>query len=221
MNCFTYSFYSVKCTKIKFLVSLEISCFIDHDISIRMEPSAPPSYNDAAHYHNRLGVTVSLQPTGYVEQSDVVSSITPGGLRLDKAKKIGNRLVIDFEKHACCPFTTTGLDPDCKNYVPEELRIKGITQGLWVEWCEELMKVQKKSPSISGCLCVFCFPGLFVQGILCAVFCPTSGDHCLKCLPCFYGDWHAGLGKWQRKVNEVLNKKDMHAKLKTYKPHNK
>ena len=197
------------------------------------ELPAPPPYEVVTNiqYHNpdpniqyhNPGVTIK-QPFGYTgqgESSAVVSSVTAGGFRLDKAKKIGNRLVIDFEKTSCCPWETTGLDPDCKNYVPEELRIKGITQGLWVEWCEELMKVQKKSPSISGCLCVFCFPGLFVQCILCAVFCPTSGDHCLKCLPCFYGDWHAGLSKWQRKVNEVLNKKDMHAKLKTYKPHNK
>ena len=36
MNCFT-SFYSVKCAKIKFLVSL-ISCFIDHQqLTLAME----------------------------------------------------------------------------------------------------------------------------------------------------------------------------------------
>jgi hypothetical protein len=187
-----------------------------------MEPSAPPSYHDC----NPPGVTIK-QPTGYIEQGDsgyvLDSSISrsPGGLRLDKAKRIGDRLVIDFEKHACCPLTTVGLDPDCKNYVPEELRIKGISQEMWAEWCDELMKVQKKSPSIYGCLCLFCCPGFLFQAMLCAVLCPTSGDHCLKCLPCFYGDWHVGLAKWQKKVNEVLNRKDMHAKLKTYKPHNK
>ena len=190
-----------------------------------MEPSAPPSYNDAANHYYNPSVVAIQQPIGYAQHNErndhALSSITPGGLRLDKAKRIGDRLIIDFEKYSCCPFEVTGLDPDCKNYVPDELRAKGISQDLWFEWCDELMKVQKKSPSCGGCLCIYCFPGLLVQSVLCAVCCPTSGDHCLKRLPCFYGDWNVGLLKWQHKVNGVLNRKDMHAKLKTYKPHSK
>merc|ERR1719427_447071 len=58
-----------------------------------------------------------------------------------------------------------------------------------------------------------------VQSCLCAMFCPISGNHCFKCLPCFYGDWYIGLQKWMDNVNAVLNTHDMHAKLMTYKPH--
>ena len=43
-------------------------------------------------------------------------------------------------------------------------------------------------------------------------------DHCLKRLPCCYGDWYAGMRKWQDEVNSVLNQYDMHVKLMTYKP---
>ena len=193
---------------------------------LRQEPSAPPPYETAHTYHSdyESPKVMFQQPMNYMgpgEYSGEQSSITPGGLRLDKAKRIGNRLIIDFEKVSCCPGQVTGLDPDCRNCVPEELRVKGITQDVWSEWCDDLMKIQKKSPSIGGCLCIFCFPGFLLQGILCAVFCPTSGDHPLKCLPCFYGDWFVGLREWQASVNSVLNKKDMHAKLKTYKPHNR
>ena len=193
---------------------------------LRQEPSAPPPYETAHTYHSDFDSPKVMfqQPINYMgpgEYSGEHSSITPGGLRLDKAKRIGNRLIIDFEKVSCCPGQVTGLDPDCRNCVPEELRVKGITQDVWSEWCDDLMKIQKKSPSVGGCLCIFCFPGLLLQGILCAVFCPTSGDHPLKCLPCFYGDWYVGLREWQASVNSVLNKKDMHAKLKTYKPHNR
>ena len=182
----------------------------------------PPSYHEAFDVSKQYPPPLIDQPHGYGETSQVgVSSVTPGGLRLDKAKRIGDRLVIDFEKVSCCPWETTGLDPNCKDYVPEELRLKGISQNTWAEWCDELMAAQKMSPSVSGCLCIFCFPGCIVQSLLCAIFCPTSGDHCLKCLPCFCGDWYVALTKWTKKVNEVLNPKDMHAKLKTYKPYNK
>lgn len=186
-----------------------------------MEEIHPPSYNDATQKHVNFTLN-QVQPTGYSFEGETSrndsSSVTPGGLRLDKGKKIGDRLIIDFEKASCCPWELVGLDPDCKNYIPEELRKKGITQNMWVEWCHDLMKIQKKAPSIAGCLCIFCFPGFIPQCILCAMFCPTSANHCLKWLPCFYGDWYEGLEKWQREVNEVLNPLDMHAKLRTYKP---
>ena len=189
-------------------------------------PPPPPAYDTVLGNHISYPPPEVMikQPYGYGEPGEascVESSITPGGLRLDKAKRIGDRLIIDFEKNSCCPWETTGLDPDCKNYVPEELRVKGISQDLWAEWCDKLMKVQKKSPSVAGCLCIFCFPGAIPQSILCATFCPISADHCFKWLPCCYGDWYVGLNKWQRKVNAVLNPKDMHAKLKTYKPFQK
>ena len=195
----------------------------------------PPTYDAAINYGttvNNLNVTEELpcdvtvkEPTGYIQHGEPSSapmtSITAGGLRLDKAIRIGDRLIIDFEKIACCPWQTVGLDKDCRNYIPEELRLKGITQDMWEEWCDKLMKHQKKATSIAGCLCLFCFPGFIPQCILCAIFCPISADHPLKFLPCCYGDWYVGLNKWQREVNRVLNPKDMHAKLRTYKPFQK
>ena len=77
----------------------------------------------------------------------------------------------------------------------------------------ELMENQKRAPSIVGCLSMFCCPGLVAQSILCAMFCPISMDHCFTWLPCCYGDWYAGLQKWQTDVNLVLNRNDMHVKL--------
>ncbi len=188
------------------------------------DPSAPPTYEEASTaYSNPADVTIK-QPSGY-ERNKIsplpTSSLTPGGLRLDKARKIGDRLIIDFEKVSCCPWELEGLPDGCREYIPEELRVKGISPHQWAEWCDELMVVQKKAPSIGGCLCIFCFPGFLVQSTLCAIFCPTSGDHCFKWLPCCYGDWYCGLKKWQNKVNSVLNPLDMHCKLKTYKPHQK
>ena len=187
---------------------------------ITANPSAPPpSYDDIHGYSQDPSVTIK-QPTSYAVpqvHSAEVSVTTRGGM----AKRIGDRLIIDFEKVSCCPWETVGLNPDLKNYIPEEIRVKGISPNVWEGWCEDLMKIQKKSPSVSGCLCLFCFPGFIVQAMLCATFCPTSADHPLKSLPCFYGDWYVGLDKWQRKVNAVLNTKDMHAKLKTYKPFQK
>ncbi|KAL5265170.1 hypothetical protein ACHWQZ_G006051 [Mnemiopsis leidyi] len=185
--------------------------------TITANPSvAPPSYDEINDYNHDPTVTIK-QPTTYVEPEvrvQVSANFTRGGM----AKRVGDRLIIDFEKVPCCPWETVGLNPDLKNYVPEELRVKGISPNVWEGWCEDLMKVQKKSPSVSGCMCLFCVPGFLVQAMLCAIFCPISADHPLKSLPCFYGDWHVGLDKWQRKVNAVLNPKDMHAKLKTYRP---
>ena len=138
--------------------------------------------------------------------------------KLDMAHKVGNRLIYDFEKVSCCPWQTVGLDPKVQDQIPWELEGKGITKEQWRDWMTDLMKNQKKAPSIAGCLCMFCFPGAIPQSILCALFCPISMDHCLTCLPCFYGDWYVGMRKWQDKVNAVLNQHDMHVKLITYKP---
>ena len=183
---------------------------------------APPPYGDVVVSYEPSGYSPSAPPPTSYPEKPGPSSVTAGGLRLDKAVRSGDRLHIDFEKHACCPWdSVVGLDPGCSKYVPQELAERGITQSQWEEWCEDLMKVQRKSPTIGGCMCIFCFPGLLVQAVLCATFCPTSGNHCLKGLPCCYGDWHYEIGEWQRKVNETLNPLDMHCKLKTYKPHNR
>ena len=134
------------------------------------------------------------------------------------AYKEGDRLIYDFEKVPCCPFETVGLDPKVAESIPWELEDAGITEDQWRRWMNELMEIQKLSPSVAGCLCMFCFPGFIPQSLLCALFCPISMDHPCSCLPCCYGDWYAGLRNWQREVNEVLNLRDMHLKLMTYKP---
>jgi len=136
-------------------------------------------------------------------------------------RRIANRLVFDFEKVACCPCQPTGLDEGVQSQLPTELAKAGVTFHQWQKWVEDLEKVQRKSPTISGCLCMFCFPGLFLQSILCAFLCPISANHPLKCLPCFYGDWYVGLKDWMDKVNMELNRLGMHAKLVTYKPYHK
>ena len=136
----------------------------------------------------------------------------------DMAYKVGNRLVYDFEKVACCPGQVVGLDPAVQDDLPWELEHRGITKEQWKDWMVRLMENQRKAPSIVGCLCMFCVPGGIAQSILCALFCPISMDHCLKGLPCFYGDWYVGMRKWQDEVNSVLNQHDMHLKLMTYKP---
>jgi len=139
----------------------------------------------------------------------------------DLAYKDGNRLIYDFEKVACCPGQIVGLDPRVKDELPWELESKGITKDQWRDWMVLLMDNQKLAPSIAGCLCMFCCPGLIPQSILCAMFCPISMNHCLKWLPCCYGDWYIGLRRWQDDVNYVLNQHDMHVKLMTYKPFQK
>ena len=165
--------------------------------------------------YNRLPPINSGQPST-VALSSPVSVDTKH--KLDMAHKVGKRLVYDFEKVSCCPWQTVGLDPKVKDQIPWELEGKGITKEQWWDWMVELMRNQKRAPSIAGCLCMFCIPGGVVQSILCALFCPISMDHCLTCLPCFYGDWYVGLRKWQDDVNFVLNQYDMHVKLITYKP---
>jgi len=135
----------------------------------------------------------------------------------DMAYKSGNRLIYDFEKVACCPFQIVGLDPKVADKLPWELEQKGITKEKWRDWMLQLMDNQKRAPSITGCLCMFCCPGGIVQSILCAMFCPLSMDHCFKWLPCCYGDWYVGMKQWYEEENSVLNQHDMHIKL-TYKP---
>ena len=81
-----------------------------------------------------------------------------------------------------------------------------------------LMKNQSRAPSNAGYWFMFCVPGIFVQSILCAMFCPISMDHCFSWLPCCYGDWYAGMKKWQEEVNILLIQHNMHVKLMTYKP---
>ena len=136
----------------------------------------------------------------------------------DMAHKVGNRLIYDFEKVACCPWQVVGLATGVEHQVPWELATKGITANQWRDWMLELMENQKRAPSIVGCLSMFCLPGFIPQSILCALFCPISMEHSFKWLPCCYGDWHAGLRKWQDDLNFVLNRYDMHIKLITYKP---
>ena len=138
--------------------------------------------------------------------------------KYDMAYKVGNRLIYDFEKIACCPWQVVGINAWVKDQLPWELMAKGITADQWRDWMLELMEIQKMATSIIGCLCIFCFPGFVPQSILCAIFCPISMDHCFKWLPCCYGDWYVGLSKWQNDVNFVLNRHDMHLKLITYKP---
>ena len=136
----------------------------------------------------------------------------------DMAYKVGNRLIYDFERVACCPCQVVGLATGVEHQIPWELAEKGITANQWHDWMLELMENQKKAPSIVGCLSMFCLPGFIPQFFLCLFFCPISMEHSFKWLPCCYGDWHAGLRKWQDDVNFVLNRNDMHVKLITYKP---
>lgn len=178
----------------------------------------PPSYREATEVH-------TTQPNSKYTQQEVPSVAIISQPRqpdpkhkYDMAYKSGNRLIYDFEKVSCCPWQTVGLDPNVKDQLPDELHDKGITEVEWRNWMVDLMEIQRKAPSITGCLCMFCIPGALAQSILCAMFCPISMNHPLKWLPCCYGDWYAELRKWQDDVNSVLNQHDMHIKLTTYKP---
>ena len=134
----------------------------------------------------------------------------------------GDRMIFDFEKIMCCPFQAhlSGLHGEVKHQTPIEIKEKNISPDQWYEWMSKLEKIQKNSPTISGCLLIFCFPGLCVQTILCAKLCPVSMDHCLSFLPCCYGDYYKKLREWMKNVNITLNQNGMHAKLVTYKPFN-
>ena len=160
-----------------------------------------------------------LPPITPVNQAPLPSPPSPDKKhKYDMAFKNGNRLIYDFEKIACCPGHKVGLDPHVADALPWELQQKGITRTQWRDWMTALMENQKRAPSITGCLCMFCVPGFLPQSILCALFCPLSMEHSLACLPCCYGDWFAGMRKWQAEVNTVLNQHNMHLKLMTYKP---
>ena len=90
-----------------------------------MEEATPPSYHDAT-INSYPAHVIKTEPVGYFDGESsyaTISSIIPGGLRLDKEKKFVKRLIIDFESFSCCPWDRVGLDPDCKNYVPEKLRV--------------------------------------------------------------------------------------------------
>ena len=186
-------------------------------------PAAPP------YFEEDVPEVVVKQPLFSTNGSNLLSSADASNqnappappVRQDKSLRQGDRLIIDFEKVSCCPWETTGLPADCEDYIPEELYSKGITNQMWHEWCTKLNGIQAKSPSVAGCLCLFCIPGFIAQCVLCAIYSPTSAHHPCDCLPCFYGDWYHELKKWQRNVNYELNKRGMHAKLKTYKPHSR
>uniref|UniRef100_A0A7M5URM1 Uncharacterized protein n=1 Tax=Clytia hemisphaerica TaxID=252671 RepID=A0A7M5URM1_9CNID len=162
------------------------------------------------------GVNPAFIATGEGSSSSVV---TQAGSGLIYYVVKDNRLIIDFEKVSCCPWQTVGIRPENINQVPQQLATKGINGDQWKKWMIDLMKVQKKAPSVVGCLTIFCCPGFLAQTVLCAMLCPTSMSHPLDCLPCCYGDWYTGLKAWLNDVNAVLNPKDMHAKFMTYKQH--
>ena len=164
-------------------------------------------------------IPAPMTPITTVEQESFEPESEPDkDHKYDMAYKEGNRLIYDFEKVACCPGEVVGLNPRVADALPWELKQALVTKEQWRGWMLSLMENQKRAPSVAGCLCMFCVPGFFVQSILCAMLCPISMDHCFKCLPCFYGDWYVGLRKWQAEVNEVLNQRNMHVKLMTYKP---
>ena len=190
-------------------------------------PSTPPppyraiEVQPSSHTKGGHDNPAMILPPSVVAQPMPTPIIEPPTEISDVAKlyvKHGDRLIYDFEKVACCPGQPTGLDYGVESQIPPELFQKGIGLQEWADWINELRDVQKVAPTICGCMLMFCFPGFFVQSILCATFCPISMAHPLKFLPCCYGDWYEGLRKWMLKVNISLNRKDMHAKLVTYKP---
>lgn len=135
-----------------------------------------------------------------------------------KYVRIGDRLIIDFEKMICLPCDTSGLHPDVRYQIPDEIR-EVMTTAEWCKLMTELDEIQiNMAPSLFGVFSTFFLPLGFPQWLFCAMFCPISGDHKLKCLPCCTGDWHAALRDWQKNINCKLNPYDMHAKLLTYKP---
>ena len=188
---------------------------------------APPSYEEASSEKYETKGPAIIQPSApypvTTQPSASLSGKSPrpaDGLRTDMAVVQGNRLIIDFEKVSCCMLNEVGLHPQVKHNIPLEISSKGISEHTWFKWMSQLDEIQKKSPSICGCLIMFCFPGGLVQSILCALLCPLSMDHCFSRLPCCYGDWYGALRGWMDDVNNTLNRVDMHAKLMTYKPFN-
>lgn len=232
--------YSYSCNSINFVSGRRLV------LTVRMSYlPPPPSYDESV--FTQPGVTIikcsscnntcmqhhdycflcgqSLKGLGRV--NNAVVDLQPGQSSLvvhndlnEMGQRIGDRLYYDFEKVGCCIGDVQGLDPKVKHYMHSVIREQGITPGEWKKWMEELDVIQKKAPTIIGCLCLFCFPGSIVQSMLCAIFCPTSMNHPLSWLPCFYGDWYTALMKWQENVNARLSLYGMYAKLVTYKPYN-
>lgn len=135
------------------------------------------------------------------------------------AVRVGDRLIFDFEKWPYgCFETGTGIDPQVKHDIPIELSSKGVLADQWYDWMTELARLQKLAPSELGTCIMFCIPGIFIQALLCTLFCPISMNHPLSDLPCCHGDWYEELKKWMENVNGVLNENGMHAKFQTYKP---
>ena len=132
--------------------------------------------------------------------------------------RINDRLIYDFEKVMCCLGQHSGLQPQVKDQIPFELSEAGISTMQWYEWMSQLDEIQMDAPTLWGCFLMYCFPGFFIQSIICEVCCPISRNHCLSCLPCCYGDWYEALRNWMNKVNETLMEHGMHAKFLTYKP---
>ena len=189
-------------------------------INVQPYSMSPKAYDNPAMMQPHPFVAQPM-PTPIVAQPMPTPIIEPTDEMSDVEKLyviVGERLIYDFEKHACCPGEHTGLDLGVESQIPMELAQKGIGLQEWADWINELREVQKKTPTICGCMLMFCFPGFLLQAMLCALFCPISMAHPLKFLPCCYGDWHEGLDKWMQRVNKTLNKKEMHAKLLTYKP---
>ena len=188
-----------------------------------MDHPPPPAYDVACNeqpvsYDNKLYLNSDSCPPPITSQPH----ITQPPLLSDVEKLYvinGDRLVYDFERATCCPGQPSGLDADVENQVPTELARVGVDADEWRKWVEELRDIQKVAPTATGCMIMFFCPGLVVQSFLCAMLCPISANHCLTFLPCCYGDWYARLQEWMDKVNLVLNTKDMHAKLMTYRPH--
>lgn len=137
----------------------------------------------------------------------------------DMAARIGDRLIYDFEKHACCRNTEViGLPVRAKHVLAVELLQRDISRGEWYEWLEELEEIQSHSPTICCVLSTLCFPFSLAQCLFCVMCCPLSRRHPLDFLPCCFGDWHDALREWMLKVNRTLNSRGMHAKFITYKP---
>lgn len=148
------------------------------------------------------------------------NAVTHLGFRADMAVRIGDRLIIDFEKLSCCMFEKSGLHPQVKHNIPTEIKSKEITPQIWMNWMSELDEIQQMAPSVCGCLMLFCVPCGVMQSILCATLCPLSMNHQLSWLPCCYGDWYEALRQWMNELNASLSKIDMYAKFMTYKPYN-
>ena len=94
------------------------------------------------------------------------NAVTHLGFRADMAVRIGDRLIIDFEKLSCCMFEKSGLHPQVKHNIPTEIKSKEITPQIWMNWMSELDEIQQMASSVCGCLMLFCVPCGVMQSIL-------------------------------------------------------